>query len=377
MVSSETLFQPAQVGEMSLFHRIVMATLTRLRIDADHVPLPVVVKYYAQRASVPGTLLITEATLISHQAGGYAFVPGIWSDKQVERWKEVTDAVHAKGSYIYLQLWALGRAASPSQPTYEPNFPYPYVSASNIPMEPGDPFIPRPLEVSEIQEYIAWYTTAAKNAERAGFDGVEIHAANGYLLDQFLQDVSNVRTDGYGGSVENRARFTLEVVDAVVEAVGAKKTAIRISPWSSIQGMRMADPVPTFQHLVQRLKRAHPTLSYLHVIEPRVDGFQLRENLPAEENNDFLRAIWASEGAEKPSQSWFISTGGHDSETALKGAREKGDLIAFGRMFIGNPDLPYRLKHGIPLNQADRTTFYIPTNEPKGYTDYPFAASVE
>ncbi|KAE9404774.1 NADH:flavin oxidoreductase/NADH oxidase [Gymnopus androsaceus JB14] len=355
--SSLALFQPAQVGDMLLQHRVVMAPLTRMRVTADHVPLPIVAEHYAQRASIPGTLLVAEATLIKHEAGGYAHVPGIWSDEQIASWKEVTAAVHAKGSFIFLQLWALGRAAIPGKPPTEPDYPYAFVSASDIPMDPSYANKPRPLITSEIQKYIGWFSTAAKNAvERAGFDGVEIHGANGYLLDQFLQDMSNVREDGYGGSPENRARFALEVVDAVVKAVGPSKTAIRISPWNTYQGMKMKDPKPTFRHLVQEIKRTHPTLSYIHFVEPRVDGMDLRDEIPEYENNDFIREFWTQEGNAR----WSISAGGHDRESAINTAEKKGDLVAFGRLYIANPDLPYRLERNIPLNKPDRTNVLCP-----------------
>ncbi|KIK70211.1 hypothetical protein GYMLUDRAFT_34701 [Collybiopsis luxurians FD-317 M1] len=369
------LFYPAQVGNMALKHRVVLAPLTRKRANVAHVPHPIVKEHYAQRGSVPGTLLITEATLITDRAGGYAHVPGIWSDEQIARWKEITEAVHANGSYIYLQLWALGRTAVPGGPETKPDFPYDHVSASNIPMTPDDPKKPRPLTIDEIKEYPQWFATAARNAvERAGFDGVEIHGANGYLLDQFFQDVSNDRTDEYGGSVENRVRFPLEVVDAVVKAVGPERTAFRISPWSAFRGMRMKDPRPTYRYFVQELQKAHPKLSYLHVVEPRIDGYVDREELPEWESNDFIREVWKQEGNSR----WFISAGGHNRADAIQTVEEKGGLIAFGRIFIANPDLPYRLEHDIPLNKADRSTFYVPDGSgPEGYTDYPFAQKQE
>ncbi|KAF9077427.1 NADH:flavin oxidoreductase/NADH oxidase [Rhodocollybia butyracea] len=353
MVSSPTtsnLFQPAQVGNMHLKHRVVLAPMTRFRASAAHVPHPIVKEFYEQRASVPGTLLITEGTLITHQAGGYAHVPGIWSDEQISRWKEVTEAVHAKGSYIYLQLWAVGRTPVPGTPEVEPDFSYDLVSASNISMTPDDPQKPRPLTVSEIKEYVQWFATAAKNAVYgAGFDGVEVHGANGYLVDHFLQDVSNDRTDEYGGSIENWTRFPLEVVDAVVKAVGAQRTAIRHSPWREFQGMRMKDPKPTFRYFVEELRKPHSTLSYIHVFEPRLVNrltyFELQMDLPEGENLDFLR--------------WFVSAGGADREIGMKTADEKGGLVAYGRWFLSNPDLPYRLEHNIPFNAYDRKTFYV------------------
>ncbi|KIK56644.1 hypothetical protein GYMLUDRAFT_230039 [Collybiopsis luxurians FD-317 M1] len=375
--STSTLFQPAQVGNMTLKHRVVLAPLTRLRASASHVPNDVVKEHYAQRASVPGTLLIAEAVAITDQAGGLAYFPGIWNDEQINKWKEVTDAVHAKGSFIYLQIFASGRVAfAGSQLAKADQSPHAHVSASNI-RAPGDetPSGPRPLTVAEIKEYTQWHATAARDAvERAGFDGVEIHGANGTLLDQFLQDVSNDRTDEYGGSAENRARFPLEVIDAVVRAIGPERTGYRLSPWGTFQGMRMKDPKPNFRHFVQELKKAHPKLSYIHLVEPRVDGFEFRDNLPEWENNDFIREVWTQEGNAR----WLISAGGYTRDIAIQTVDEKGGLVAFGRPFIANPDLPYRLEHDIPLNKADRDTFYVPgSNEPKGYTDYPFASQQE
>ncbi|KAJ7256180.1 FMN-linked oxidoreductase [Mycena haematopus] len=369
------LFQPISLGDVLLEHRIVMAPLTRFRADEKHVPLSHVREYYSQRASVPGTLLITEATFIAARAGGFKHVPGIWSEEQIAAWKQITDSVHAQGSFIYLQLWALGRAALPSELNAEdPSFPY--VSASDIPLRerPDTEIRPRPLSVQEIREYPELYATAASNAvHKAGFDGVEIHSANGYLLDQFLQDVSNVRADEYGGSPENRCRFPLEVVDAVVAAVGPKKTGIRISPWNTYQDMGMEHPKPTFAYLVGQILERHPEFAYIHAIEPRVDSTTLRPVIPAGWSNDFLRDIWVSPASERR----FISAGGYDRPLAFEFAEKKNDIIAFGRHFISNPDLPYRLLHDIPLTEYDRKRFYQPnTLDPKGYTDYPFASRV-
>jgi NADPH2 dehydrogenase len=273
------LFQPLKVGKIELQNRIVMAPLTRLRADGDHVPLPFVAEYYAQRASVPGTLLITEATFIAPAAAGYGNVPGIWTAEQIAGWKPVTDAVHKKGSFIYLQLWALGRAADPENLKKE--FGKKVVSASDIPFEGGA--TPTPLTEEEIWEFVGYYKQAALNAIEAGFDGVEVHGANGYLIDQFLQDVSNNRTDAWGGSVEKRARFGLEVTKAVVGAIGAERTGIRLSPYSPFQGMKMADPVPQFSYFVEHLKPLK--LSYLHVVESRVSG---NADVESTEKVDFL-----------------------------------------------------------------------------------------
>ncbi|KAJ3551583.1 hypothetical protein NM688_g4619 [Phlebia brevispora] len=354
------LFAPIQVGKMSLKHRVVMAPLTRTRADSDHVHTKLAVEYYAQRASVPGTLLVSEATFIAAQAGGWAFVPGIWSDAQVEAWKPIVEAVHAKGSYIFMQLWALGRTADPE--LLESEGPYPFISASDVKMSDGT-LPPRPLTIPEIKEYVQLYATAAYNAvHRAGFDGVEVHGSNGFLVDQFTQDVSNKRTDDYGGSIENRSRFALEVVGAIAERIGADRTGIRLSPWGRIYDMRMEDPIPQFTHLVSELARQHPSMAYIHVVEPRVHRFDDIE-VPPGESNDFMRDIWFP----RP----LISAGGYKRENALDVAEEKGDLIAFGRYFISNPDLPIRLLQNIPLAKGDRSTYYA--RDEVGYTDYPTA----
>ncbi|KAG5644434.1 hypothetical protein DXG03_008529 [Asterophora parasitica] len=366
------LFQPLLVGEMTLSHRVVLAPLTRFRANAQHVPLPHVKDYYSQRASSPGTLLISEATFIAQRAGGYPNAPGIWSEAQISAWKEITDAVHTKGSLIYLQLWALGRAATPSQLLGEdPNLRY--VSPSAVPLPDKGAATPHALAVSEIQEYVELYATAAHNAVNlAGFDGVEVHGANGYLVDQFLQDVCNVRTDAYGGSVQNRARFALDVVEAVAERVGQSKTAIRFSPWSTGQGMGMNDPKPTFGYVVSELRRRFPHLAYIHVIEPRVSGVTTVARVPEGQSNDFIREIWGS--GDGPNDRRLISAGGYDRKLGIAQAETKGDLIAYGRPFIANPDLPYRLANDIPLAIGARKWYYrYGSLDPKGYTDYPFA----
>jgi NADPH2 dehydrogenase len=315
-------------------------------------------------------LLITEATFISHNAGGYAHVPGIYTDEQIKGWKRVTDAVHAKGSYIYLQLWALGRAADIDVlETQDP--PSPYVSASSV-MLTGKSKPPRALTEDEIQEYIAAYAKAASNAvQGAGFDGVEVHSANGYLPDQFLQTVSNKRTDRWGGDEEGRTRFTREIVDAVVDAVGEDRVGVRISPWSTFQDMGMEDPRSTFAYLVTALRDKHPKLAYLHTTEPRVAG-DVGITPHPEASNDFLREIW--NGGEGGEERVFISAGGYTRETALRTAENKGGLVAFGRLYISNPDLPVRLQKNISLTRGDRSKYYLVGNlTPYGYNDWAFA----
>ncbi|THV03080.1 NADH:flavin oxidoreductase/NADH oxidase [Dendrothele bispora CBS 962.96] len=366
---SSSLFSPIKIGNITLNHRIVLAPLTRKRADDAHVPQnPMMKEYYSQRSSSPGTLLITEATFISAKAGLYKNAPGIYTREQIDAWKEITDAVHRNGSYIFLQLWALGRTADiDALHAVDPSFEL--VSASDIPLsyEPNSPH-PKPLSKTEIDEYVTMYATAASNAvNKAGFDGVEIHGANGYLIDQFLQDVSNKRTDEYGGSVENRTRFALEVVKSVTDAVGEERTAFRISPWSPWQDMGMEDPIPTFTYLVSELKSRFPKLAYLHAIEARVAGISSADDAK-HGSNDFIRDIWLP----RP----FVSAGNYLRESALELTEKhpEGQLVAFGRRFIANPDLPKRLEKDIPLNPYDRSTFYLEgDNTGRGYTDYPFA----
>ncbi|KZO98357.1 putative NADPH2 dehydrogenase chain OYE2 [Calocera viscosa TUFC12733] len=363
-VANTALFTPLKVGTMQLRHRIAMAPLTRYRGHPDHTPSEMAITYYAQRASFPGTLLITEATFIAEEAGGYRDVPGIYTQKHIDGWKKITDAVHAKGSFIYLQLWALGRAADE---TVLKEYGVDVVSSSNIPLK--DHAIPHPLTQDEIKKYVGHYATAAKNAIEAGFDGVEIHGANGYLIDQFIQNVANNRTDEYGGTIEKCCRFALEVADAVSSAIGQERTGIRLSPWSEFQGMRVADPVSTFSYLAEQLKTRFPDFAYLHVTEPRVQG-NVDRTAPVNENNDFLRKIWAPKV--------LLSAGGFKEQLTKDVVPRWGDVIVYGRYFISNPDLPLRLKKGIPFTEWDRDTWYAhgPTAS-AGYIDYPTAEQQE
>lgn len=362
MASSSALFKPLRVGRSELQNRLAMAPLTRFRADDNHAPItPLVSEYYAQRASVPGTLLISEATFIAPEASGYPKAPGIWSQTQIDSWKKVTDAVHEKKSFIYLQLWALGRVASEECLKGELGPNAKVVSSGDI-AEGG--VKPTPLTEEEIQWYIKQYAQAAKNAIEAGFDGVEIHGANGYLVDQFTQDTSNNRTDKWGGSVENRARFALEVTKAVTAAVGSDRTGIRLSPFSDFQGMKMADPKPQFTYLTKELKKHN--LAYIHLVESRVSGNADKEGT---EKVNFLVDIWDN-------QSPVLLAGGFTSDSAVTAADvefpNKNVIVVFGRYFISTPDLPFRIKNGIELNPYDRDTFYN-AGEAKGYTDYPFS----
>ncbi|KAJ7052272.1 hypothetical protein C8F01DRAFT_1090745 [Mycena amicta] len=362
--SKSKLFQPVRIGRLELAHRVVFAPSTRFRADANHVPLPHVAEYYEQRASAGG-LVITEGTFPALSAAGLLNVPGIWSDEQIAAWKKVADRVHAKGGRIVMQFYGSGRVATPEGLAAD-NIPF--VSPSNVPLTGRA--TPRPFTVAELKEYAELEATAASNAvHKAGFDGVEVHWANGYLLNQFLHD-SNNRTDEYGGPlVENRARFPLEVVDAVAKAVGQERTGVRVSPWGTFQDMYMEDPRPIHSYAITQLRDRFPDLAYLHVVEPRADGAE-SQNVRAGASNDFIREIWGT----RP----LISAGGWTRETALAVAEEKGDIVAFARAFIANPDLPYRLLNDIKLTVGDRAYYYVfGSTDPKGYTDYPIAERVQ
>lgn len=360
------LFEPLQIGSHKLSNRLVLAPLTRLRADDTHHQLPFCKDYYTQRACVPGTLLISEGTFPTAQASGYPNVPGIWSEEQIKGWKEIVDSVHKAGGVFFMQMWALGRAAIPELKDAEGTGPV--VSSSDIPMANNSP-VPKPLSEEEIQEYIKGYAQAAKNAvEGAGFDGVEIHAANGYIIDQFTQDVSNKRTDKWGGSIENRARFAIEVAKAVVDAVGADKTGLRLSPWSTFQGMKMEDPIPQFSYLVKELKKLK--LAYLHLVESRIAG---NADVEATEKINPFVDIWSG-------TSPILVAGGFRGDSARRAVdeeyRDKDIAIVFGRYFISNPDLVYRIQKGIELAQYDRDTFYK-MKSPDGYVDYPYSKEWE
>lgn len=311
---------------------------------------------------MPGTLLITEATLISKAAAGRKNLPGIWTEAQIAAWKHVVDGVHAKGSFIYCQLWHLGRTGLPEVHQEQGGR---LLSSSAVPLDEKSD-TPGEMTEDDIKATIQEYATAAKNAIKAGFDGVEIHGANGYLVDQFTQDSCNRRTDSWGGSVENRARFAIEVVKAVAEAVGADRTAIRLSPFSTFQGMMMKDPYPQFEYLVKQLKLLD--IAYLHLVEPRVQGvFDIEP--PTEHDLGYFVRIWDN-------QSPVVLAGGYTAESAAKAVNETYKaydiLIAFGRRFISNPDLVFRVKAGIDLAKYNRDTFYL-LGSPTGYIDYPFS----
>jgi N-ethylmaleimide reductase len=356
------LFSPIRIGAIDLSRRVVLAPLTRMRADMPgNVPGDLMSRYYEQRAS-EGGLMITEATFTSPAGnGGYAS-PGIFTDAQVVGWRKVVDAVHANGARILLQLWHVGRQ---SHVDLQPNG-QPPVAPSAIQAEvrallangPAPGSMPRAIELSEIPSLVDEFRTAAERARAAGFDGVEVHGANGYLIDQFLQDNSNRRTDAYGGSVENRTRFLLEVVEAVTSVWGSARVGVRIGPSNKFGGMGDSSPDVTFAYLARALARFG--LAYLHVIEPRVTGNVSEDHKPPIAAG-LLRPLFGGP---------VIAAGGFNAEGAdAILTRGDADLVAFGRDFLSNPDLPERMRRGLPLNPYDRTTFYY--GGTKGYVDYP------
>jgi N-ethylmaleimide reductase len=362
-----TLFSPVQIGPVALSHRVVMAPLTRSRsLQPGDIPGDLMRTYYGQRAS-EGGLIIGEATTISPSARGWFGAPGLYSDAQVAGWKAVTGTVHAKGGRMFAQLWHTGRSShvdvtggpKPVAASVDPSY---WQSSEHLTSTPGGWLPPSPhraLETSEIPGIVADYGKAAERAKAAGFDGVELHAANGYLIDVFLQDNSNKRTDVYGGSIENRVRLLLEVTQAIASAVGGDRTAVRIGPSGRWNGMGDSNPRALFDHVARELNRFG--LAYLHIIEPRVKGNVLVAEGQAPVAAQHLRTIF--EGR-------IIAAGGFEPDTA-KAVIESGDadLVAFGRHFVSNPDLPARIRGVLPLTPYDRDTFY--TFDAKGYTDYP------
>lgn len=356
-VTQSNLFTPLSLGTHTLQHRVALAPLTRFRATDAHVPLPMVATHYAQRAATPGTLLLTEATYVSPAAVGYKHAPGIYNAAQIAAWKPVTEAVHARGGVIFSQLWALGRTADKEGAESEGQT---VKAPSAIAASPDGP-IPEALTEEEIQQYIRDYAQAARNAIEAGFDGVEVHNANGYLPHQFLEEVSNQRTDHWGGSVEKRSRFGIAVVKAVVEAVGAERVGIRLSPYFKGYGMNAVDPTEQFTYFVKELKKFD--IAYLHLVEGRYDG--------AKEERDsvrFLAEVW---GKEKP----LLIAGGFNAESAKEVVKEYDGfklVVVFGRHFIANPDLVFRIREGLALTPYNRSTFYNAMQE-EGYTDYPFS----
>lgn len=316
------------------------------------------IEYYAQRASVPGTLLVSEATSVSPRSAALPHTPGIWTAEHIVAWKSITNAVHAKGSHIFVQLWMCGRAARPGAVKGGAEV----VSASNIPVS-IEHRTPRPLSEEEVQECISEFRQAGINAINAGFDGVEIHGANGYLVDQFTQSISNSRSDQWGGNVQNRARFGIAVAQALATAIGPERVGYRVSPWSHHHGMGMEDPIEQFTYLVQKLSEMR--LAYLHVIESRVQG---NADVVGTESIDFLIKAWDNGNP-------VIVAGGYNATTSRDAVDKwlhlgRNVAVAFGRSFVSNPDLPLRIQQMLPIAPHRREMFYEVMN-PDGYIDYP------
>lgn len=376
---SPSLFSPYKMGKFNLSHRVVLAPMTRCRA-INSIPQPAMAEYYAQRAT-NGGFLITEGTMISPTAAGFPHVPGIFTREQVEAWKPVVDAVHAKGAIIFCQLWHVGRA---SHEVYQPGGGAPISSTGKpiskrwrILMPDGSHGIypkPRPLVTAhEIAQVVEDYRQSALNAIEAGFDGIEIHGAHGYLIDQFLKDGINDRTDEYGGSVANRCKFIMQVVQAVVSAVGADRVGVRISPAIDHLDAMDSDPRSLGLAVIERLNKLQlnlgSKLTYLHVTQPRYTAYGQTEagrHGSEEEEAQLVRTL------RNAYQGTFISSGGFTRELGVEAvAQGDADLVSYGRLFISNPDLVLRLKLNAPLNRYVRSTFY--THDPVvGYTDYPF-----
>jgi N-ethylmaleimide reductase len=370
------LFQPTQIGDIALKNHIVMAPLTRNR-SPGAIPNDANVEYYSQRASAG--LIITEATAITHQGQGYADVPGLYSKEALDGWKRVTDAVHAEGGKIVVQMWHVGRI---SHTTLQPDNGKPVSSTNRVAKAKtylvnadgtgafADTSEPRALEASEIPGIIEDYRKAARAAIDAGFDGVEIHGANGYLLDQFMRDGVNDRTDEYGGSIENRTRFTFQVVEAVTREIGARRTAIRISPVTPSGESYDSNPQALFTHVIEGL--AKYDLAYIHVVEGQTGG---ERDYRQGDNPSFdykaLRAAYEKAGGKA---AWMVNNG-YVRDMAIETVETgKADLVAFGKPFISNPDLVERLEKNLPLNTPDQSTFY--GGGAKGYIDYPLLEKV-
>ena len=367
-----SLFEPCQVGAMALASRIVMAPLTRNRAPGALANARMAT-YYRQRAN-PATgagLIVTEATAISQQGQGYADVPGIWSEAQVASWKQVTDAVHAEGGKIVVQLWHVGRV---SHTSLQPGGGAPVAPSAltaktkTVLLVDGqaqfvDTSAPRALDIGELPGIVADYRHAAANAMAAGFDGVEVHAANGYLIDQFLRSGSNQRTDAYGGSVANRARFLNDVMTAVVAEIGGDRTSIRLSPVTPANDAIDEQPQPLFEHVAGLLGPLG--LAYVHVIEGSTGGPRDHQQGPVAFDYPAFRKAYALAGGKG---AWMLNNG-YDLSLAQTALDQGVDLVAFGRPFIANPDLGLRLHQGGPFNAPDRKTFY--GGGDAGYTDYP------
>ncbi len=368
ITSESKLFKPLKLGNVTLENRIVHAPLTRFRNDDDHVPLPIMEQYYKDRAVAPGTLIISEATGISHREMGQKNLPGFVDDAQVEGWRRIISAVHSQGSSYFQQIWGMGRA---SHPDYLAERGFEYKSSGPVAL-PGSDVAPMAMTEEDIEQTIQDFVETAKRVISAGGDGVEIHSAHGYLLDQFLTADINQRTDKWGGSIENRSRLTLEVVRRVSEVIGAEKVAVRVSPYAGFQGSEKSDSHELYIYLLTELKKLNLNLAYLSLVEATGDPGALIFDSKAPNQGktlNHLLELWDN-------QSPVLVAGGYRPESAARALEQqyaKWDvLVAFGRYFLANPDLVFRIKNEIPLNQYNRKTFYINKSN-VGYNDYPFS----
>ncbi len=347
---SDPLFQPLSAGALLLPNRIIMAPLTRCRASEGRVPNKMMAAYYAQRASFG--LILSEATAVTPMGVGYPDTPGIWSDEQIEGWQQVTSAVHDAGGRIMLQLWHVGRISDPVYlDGHVPVAPSAIQPEGHVSLlRPVKPYVtPRALETSEIPAIVEDYRKGAENAKTAGFDGVEIHSANGYLIDQFLQDSSNHRTDEYGGTVENRTRFLLEITDAIIEVLGADRLGVHLAPRGDSHGMGDSNPTALFTHVTHELGKR------------KIAFLCARESQDKSALGPALKAAFGGV---------FIANEGFTAETAREAITSgKTDAVAFGKPAIANPNLAERIRHGAPWNPPDPQTFY--GGDEKGYLDYP------
>lgn len=361
-----TLFDPLKIGSLHLKNRIIMAPLTRMRsLQPGNVPQKLNAEYYAQRATAG--LIISEATQISQQGQGYPATPGIYSQAQIDGWKLITQSVHEKGGKIFLQLWHVGRISHSSfQPDHSlpvgPSAIKPSGKVLTCDWKQSEYEIPHALTPNEIKSIINDYYVASINAKKAGFDGVEIHAANGYLIDQFLQNGTNQRQDDYGGSIENRTKLLIQITESVMQVWDKKQIGVRLSPYGTFNDISDSDPTALFSFVVNALNNLE--IGYIHMIEPRATNAGGDDTLLNDAPSTALLFRHLFNGV-------FISAGGYNPQSA-KDAVESHlvDAVAFGRLFIANPDLPHRIEIGAALNKYDRSTFY--GGNEKGYTDYPF-----
>ena len=371
------VFQPIKLGKNTLSHRVFFPPTTRTRSLEDHTPSNLAYKYYDERSKFPGTLIISEGTFPSAQAGLYEGVPGIWTERQTKTWKHIIDKIHENKSFASIQLWNLGRTGDPAllkkagKPFLAPSAIYFDEESKKAAEKAGNPL--RAMTEEEIKDMIyEQYTIAAKNALEAGFDYIELHSAHGYLLHEFLEESSNKRTDKYGGSIENRARFVLELVDHMISIVGAERLGIRISPWATFQGMKSVHgevhPLTTYSYLVNELEKraqAGNRLAYISLVEPRVDGINSVEKKDQTGNNDFVKELWKGTILKAGNYTYDAPKFGQ----LLDDVSDGRTLVGFSRYFISNPDLISRLEKGHQLAPYERETFYGRSDF--GYNDYP------